>query len=555
MSVFDTNAAPSYLGEWLVPPGVELSPSISAFGPVDNSTPEFDLLNITYSALTNNLPVEQGGYSVYSKIQPSFLQDYYYRIHVSPSLVDLGNLTSAVSQAVEVWNSFFLSETLYSISANGQASGVELDSGSTPPTLFKSLQSRSYTLTASLDGSPAIQADFAFNFSTQSPVLSVLGQRISVWPYMAQVAWSEVLEFKTNIISCYGKEQRIALRTNPRVTLKYVYQLSEREFSKSKALTNSSAHRALGVPDWFQGAEIGALALGAVEVLFNTSELDFRAGESVIIWDSHNSYEAIQITDVLSDRVLLRLPTTQVFTRAMIAPLKVAMAKNGFQFQRSSYPVIETTATFTVTKNSDLSFALPFPVYRSAVVFNQPSILQGSLAESMERPVEVFDNGTSVPLNQVLDAWVRYRSVLSFSAISRTEYNTMRSFIHSRNGKQKSFWVPSFNNDLTLTTDIGVGATAIFVQTVNYEQNYGITDILIELKNGGTVYARVLSGVSSGIVDTLGLDASMATAIQISDVARIMFLNLVRFDSDSVEIKHTYAGNATANIPIVWVPE
>ena len=108
------------------------------------------------AAVTNNLPIDvEPKAAVSSWRMPTFLDDYYYRIHIRPGVIDLGNLLSSQTRQVEVWNAHFVGKLLSSITDVG-LDGIDLAEPAPAPTTFKALESRIYVLSISTNGAPVI---------------------------------------------------------------------------------------------------------------------------------------------------------------------------------------------------------------------------------------------------------------------------------------------------------------------------------------------------------------------------------------------------------------
>ena len=133
-----------------------------------------------YGPLTNLAPVESSPRALTGRIARSFTEDYYYRVHVRPSRIDLGNTMSVQTREVEVWNSWFEPNALAAIHATN-AEGMTLSGPASHPTSFGPLESRIYILSVTPNGPPVVNAVFQFDFERDDPTLRALGRRIVGW--------------------------------------------------------------------------------------------------------------------------------------------------------------------------------------------------------------------------------------------------------------------------------------------------------------------------------------------------------------------------------------
>ena len=485
----------------------------------------------------------------------SYLQDYYFRVHVRPSRIDLGNLLSSQTRQVEVWNAHLTSKLLASITRES-VEGLVLSEPVATPTTFGADEARVYTLSVSTNGPPVIDTKYTFNFPTDHPTLTVTGRRVVVWPFMPQTKHKEMLEWQTDIIPSFNKEQRLALRAAPRQAFTFEFQLDPYQFSRAKAIATKWAHRVYGIPVWSELTRLGPLSAGATEILVDTTVADYRQDDIIIIWESDTNNVAVEIGAVLADRVQLKLPLEKSYQNAYVAPLRFARTFDGMQFRRSNHDFTIASATFQVTQNKDLGAAVGYPRYRGKDVLIDPTILVGDINERISRATDEFDNGSGPIVVDIKNNWVNSTKAITFDVLTRAERWVARKWIHSRRGRQKGFWLPTWNPDLILLNDVPKSGASLTVRPIGYPLYYGVKDIMVQLKNRSRIFARVLSGaVDPNENEVLALEAAVGTGFTVAEVDFICFMSHVRFNSDRVEIRHDYAGRAVTTIPVVETPE
>jgi hypothetical protein len=486
---------------------------------------------------------------------PTFLDDYYYRVHVLPGVLTLGNLLSNQVRNVEVWSAYFEPQLLSSIDSEG-TDGLNLIETEAPPTYFAALESRTYVLSISTSGSPVIDAAYTFNFALDAPTLSVTGRRVVVWPFIPQIKHKEMLEWKTDILPSFNKEQRLALRVAPRQSLSYQFYLDPKQFSKAKAIATQWAHRVYGIPVWSEATRLGSLSQGITEILMDTSFADYRANDIILIWSADTDYLAVENLSVLADRITLKLPLERAFTNVYVMPLRFSRTLQGLDFKRGPNDLIEANGTFQVSANADLGAAVGYPQYRGKDVLIDRTIIVGDLSERISRSITTFDNGSGPISVDVNSNWVTSSKSLSFDTLTRQARWAARRWIHSRRGKQRGFWLPSWNQDLVILEDVGSASAAITVEPISYPLYYGVTDIMIQLKNGNRLFARVTGGSTNlDGSEALTLGAQIGTAFAATEVDFTCFMSHVRFNTDRVEINHDVAGRFATMIPAMETPE
>ncbi|WP_163836878.1 hypothetical protein [Spartinivicinus ruber] len=482
-----------------------------------------------------------------------FQYDFYYRIHVKPAHISLGNLLSEQTRNVEVWNAYLTPKKLASVVESG-TEGLALAQPVTAPTQFGGLEARLYTLNISVNGPPVVNAEFTFNFETGPTKLVVTGKRVVVWPFAPQANVSEVLEWKTDILQAYEGEQRLALRPAPRQKFSYNYLLDGNQFSRAKAIATQWGHRVYGVPVWTNLAFIGPLASGVSEITVNTTAADYRADDVILVWDNDEYYEAVETTEVSPSKIGLKLPLSKPYQNAYVMPLRFGRTYSGAKFTRDASDITESNVSFSVTENINLA-ASNFPKYRDIDVLTDRSVIVSSLDENIIRDVEVIDNSTGTIIVDTKTNYPLHKQKINWHTTSKAELWRVKQWIYSRQGKQKAFWLPSWGQDLTLTEVMAAQSGAFIVRPIGYPLYYGIKDVMLITKSGEIFYRRVLGGsVNDDGNEVLSIDKALGATVYPTDVEILCFMSLVRFDADRVQISHTQAGNAKISIAVVEVP-
>ncbi|QIQ65265.1 virion structural protein [Pseudomonas phage Epa19] len=505
--------------------------------------------------VTSNLPIGEVENRVAAQRRPTFLDDFYNRIHIQPSRLELGNLLSTQVRQVEVWSAYLEPQLLNAVTQVG-TDGIQLTQPQAAPTYFAALETRVYVLNISTNGSPVIDATYTFDFQGENPTLRITGRRVVVWPFMPQTKHREGLEWKTDIIPSFKNEQRLALRAAPRQTFSFDFQLDNHQFSRAKAIATQWAHRVYGIPVWSELTRLGALPMGTSELQLDTTQADYRADDLVILWESDSKWVAVETTTVTPTSVALKLPLESSFMNAYVAPLRFARTPGGMEFRRSSNDIATAKATFLVTVNKDLGGSGSWPTYRGKDVMLERPVLVGDLTERLVRSTDEFDNGSGPVIVDIQNDWVTSTKMVTFDTLTRADRWAVRRWIHSRRGRQKAFWLPSWNPDLIMVENQGAQSTALTVRPISYPLYYGIKDIMVQLNDGRRFFRRVLNAsVDPQGNEILNLDESFGTAFTIGEVAFICFMSHVRFNADKIDVSHASAGRATISIPVTETPE
>ena len=533
-------------------PSIDIEFVATGDAPFDTHTP------LVGYAVTSQLPVSMSPRALSGSKLGAWFDDYYYRLHISPSAVDVGNLTAYQEREVVVWNAYPESKTLAGIIEVGDTDGLSLVGPEAPPTVFAGTEERTYTFSISTEGPPNLDASYTFDFpAANAATLSVIGSRTTMWPFIPRAGWSESLSWKTDIIQSFGKEQRIAIQTAPRQSLAFQHHLNPREFSRAKAIATDWAHRVFGVPVWGERTKITSLPAGAVFIPFSTAYADYRNGGLVALWESNESVEAAEIDTVAPNGLNLKRPLTRAFANVFVAPLRLCRAFSGFDFSRRTNASNDLALEFDATDNVALP-ADPSVTYRGYPVLDYCPLIVTPLEERISRAIDVFDNEQGRRDVEVTSNWASRRYTVAMRKGSRAAVWSIRQWLHSRRGRQKAFWLPSFNRDAVLAQPTGVNPATLTINHIGFGRFYHSSlDLLIWLTNGTKHYVQVVDSV----IDVNGNEVlALSTAITSpgidpTDVRQISIISLVRLDADVVKISYDDAGYATMTVSAIGVPD
>ncbi|MGI9277956.1 MAG: hypothetical protein ACR2PT_24305 [Endozoicomonas sp.] len=505
---------------------------------------------------SDNLPVSvESGSRQGQKIQ-TFFDDYYNRIHVTPADLDLGNLLSAQTREVEVWNAYTSGKTLSEIDAEG-TDGIHLGQPAVPPLSFNPLESRAYTVQITVNGPPVINGRYGFRFGSDTSELEITGRRVVVWPYIPQADIRESLEWKTDVLKAYSGEQRLALRQTPRQFLTYRYQLEPDQFSRAKAIAGEWAHRVYGVPVWGDSKYLGVLTSGTDILPFDTRYSDYRDDDVLMVWQSDEHYEALETVSVTQTGVRLKTALAQDYSQAYVMPLRFGRAPKGVRFRRSASDVIRSDMSFVVTDGVDLSAGRSrFSEYRGYEVLEDRSVLQGDMSETIARELVTIDNGRGVISVDPETSLAQHGENASWHVLDKKALWHLRQWLYSRRGRQKAFWLPSWNQDIEPVEPIGASSTGLVVKSLGYSLYYGIRDVMIRLQDGTVYYRRILGGSAAEPGrEVLSMDRSLGRLVEPADIDRISFLTFTRFNSDRIELSHDQGGGVSVRVPTLQIKD
>lgn len=537
------------------PGGVDYSQNISNLVAYEVSPPFLPAAtNTGYGVIQSNLPISEVCENFVAVRARSYLDDYYFRIHVLPKKIDLGNLLSEQTENIAVWNAYLDAKLLNDIESVG-TDGLEMTEPTLPPTSFAALELRNYTLSISTSGSPVIDASYTFNFESESPILEVIGRRVVIWHYKPKYPFKERYEWKTDIITSFKGEQRIRLRDAGRQAVSFSSVISAIDYTKAKALAFQWVHRVFGVPIWIDMRLVGTVNAGAMSIAVDTTNADFRSSDIVLLWSSNDSFEAVETTDVTPTQINLKSPIVASHANTYAVPIRYANALSGLTFTRDADALIHVEGDFTVKNNVNLSAAIGLPIYKGKAVFTDFVLSSEASTDRYTRSIDVFDNGSGPIDVDIKTDWTNIVTKVSLNAFGAAAVWRYKQFLHSLYGRQKTFFMPSWHDDFHIIDDIGSTAASIRIENIGFDLYYNNQFIVIELLNGSYYFGKITgSNVDVDHTEVLTLEESFGVAIAVSTIRRAGILKHVRLDTDRLELNHTVASEMNTSFPVKEVP-
>jgi hypothetical protein len=133
----------------------------------------------------------------------------------------------------------------------------------------------------------------------------------------------------------------------------------------------------------------------------------------------------------------------------------------------------------------------------------------------------------------------------------RANKRVFRSFLERQRGAARTVWLPTFNNDMSLSRDIAAGAQSIYCKAFGFAYTGGPSSgrehIAIKTR-AGYLYRRV-TGTAAALAgeERLTITPALPASLRMVDVLRISWIDTARFENDRFEIDHatTLEGLAT----------
>lgn len=514
------------------------------------------------AALATPWPVEANGRTITGQRLRAHADDWYHRIHISPRQLDLGNVVSTQTSAVEVWNAYLEPRTLTTIA--GQQEGIELSGQPVAPLLFSCLQERQWQVSVTPDGSPVLDTALAWRFDNGAEAaLRITANRIIAWAFAPD--WgegiTETLTWATDILqSESGAEQRRAIRLAPRREFEAPMLVEGRERQLLDLALFGWGARVWALPIWpdVQLLQVGVPS-GATAITCSTAGRDFYAGGMAMLrGESALASEVVEVLSVTPTGLTLKRATQQDWPAgSRLYPARPAQMMEQSSGERLTDRADRIDARFLIMEASDWPAVMPATLYRGFPVLEERPDESEDLTRAYQRLLLELDSGSSLPL--LTDTAQRAFPVMQhrWQLAGRSAQSAFRSLLYALNGRQSALWVPTHADDLTLAATITSVATTVDVEAIGYtrfgQSKPGRRDIRIELRDGTVLHRRITgSSELSTEVERLSIDSALGRQVAPADVLRISWLVLCRLDNDSVEIHHETDADGVARSQAVF---
>jgi len=480
---------------------------------------------------------------------------FYNRMLITPNPLNVGNITADVVRTLKVFNAFFTSKTLNSITSNN-LDGIIL-TGPTTPLALSSLQEVDYILNISVsEGPPTIDGNYLFDFEVgvNDITVDVTGSRVLTLPHLFQPGLQELINFSTKIItSNNGKEQRMKLRSSPRQEFVLDIAITPGEIPELDLLLYEWRANNFALPISSESRFlISPTSTSSPNIAVNTEFADFRVGGLAVIYADPQDFELVEIVSLTTNEIVANSNISKIYgTSALVMPVRITILR-GNPVRSTDGKQQRLKATFQSIENITLPTSPSVQQYKSLDVFlDEPLTINGFAPDSYNKRVDIIDYGTGVL--DTFSPWLKTKTQRNFGLqFDDAEQSwTFRLWLHRREGRLRPFWMPTFESDFTLIT---VGLLDIQLQVVNEGQNTLSTernDLAIRDTNGTWLFREIISIIPSGNDLLVTVDTSIG--IQSDTVDLISFMGRKRLFSDRVGI--TWTGNNTgrSSVPMIEI--
>lgn len=514
----------------------------------------------------------------------TFSKDWFDTVHILPrTKIEFGNILGLEEVEYEIFNAYRNSAITITAINNSVSPGVDLpdidvsdatgklssflDPSSTDNTAGTGLGTLvKLKVQALLDGLPTFDGSVVFEFDSGDDVfLEFSGSRIVLIPMEYEAPVGEALEFLTDIItSINGKEQRIALRKNPRQVFDITYILDGADRQRMQSLLMDWTANVFGFPLWHEQVRLTA-AVSAGTTTYQVTgadDVDFREGGLALIITDNNTFDVINITALTDTEITANDPSTNAYPAGtLLMPLRAARIIGSVQGTLRANNIEEFRVRFEVTDNNtgaltgDVS---AYSTYDGKVLFDDCNVMDESISTEYARRIYRIDNSTGKV--DVSSSWTKNKksSIKGFSLRNRGQIKAFRKMLAEIRGRQRSFWLPTFIEDLNVKANLTVGGSTLDIDFIGYTrfvQSRSPKNVFkITFTDGTSLVRTVESAIAvDSSTERLTVNTTWPANRTVSEIRRVQFYELMRFDADSIPIQYPRIGLGNCRLPVTQV--
>lgn len=479
----------------------------------------------------------------------AFAELFYFRIWAIPAVLDVQNPKRHIPIPFALWSAYLEPNTLNAITSTG-ALGLTLDA--VPPTTFGRLELRTVHATIGDTAPIQIDATFHFAFDEGTGILRFIALLADILPILSEDQIVETLEWKTDVLTNYnGSEQRIALRQRPRRTLQVDMMIGD-DADRKKLYDKLFKTAALTVitPSYqYQSRLKVATVIGDNKIYTNTRRADLRAGENVIVTTFDGVFFMYEVDTVFADHVTITTAFSQVIDAGAIVcggfaghfPNKSGLAMQ----QRGGKAQLSILLTDSRPQVSWPGYVATVPTFNGKPLLLKNPLSNNDAQEDFDVGLDVIDNATGKPA--YYSSWLQpmiegARAYLIQSLLNQDDLEFWRAFLDTVRGSQKTFYTPTYRNDLVRMAGTSFLPGEITVEGTEYATQYfghaPFNQIEIET-SVGTFQLNIASIENLGDSTKLHFVTPIPVDVSHAEATRISYLMLVRLGSDSVSLTHS----------------
>lgn len=356
---------------------------------------------------------------------------------------------------------------------------------------------------------------------------------------------TERLEWLTDVLMSRSlAEQRRAIRLTPRRYFEFVINPVDAVRSYMDQWAHRISDERMLLPLWHDKGKLTEVALTTESRL----ELDTRWREFVedglaLLYYNPFTYEVVEISGIDDDGLDLATGLADDWPEGTsVYPLRRAYMDPEINLSAITSRVGESTLEFMVDdENPYDTGAEPLTIHDGyPVVLLEPNRMD-NLDQQFGRIMEELDLSIGRIRRYDENARSYQTQFYNWQAKGREAHHELRQTLYRLKGRQKGVWLPSFNEDIVLASNLTAGQNQAIIRKIGYHQLGGVIagrDRVMIRDDTGTQRVVQINGSANVSATTERLDLTAVAGFVASAGRPGSFLSLVRLDQDTVEITH-----------------
>ena len=376
---------------------------------------------------------------------------------------------------------------------------------------------------------------------------------LAVLPFPAAAPVNETLEFFTDlIVHRDGSEERQAKRKKARQFFNYKIPLQAWQSAATLNTAHSKLRSRWALPIWTEAQYVGNVAALAASIDCQTNIFDLRDESLALLFSGCGNWQIVEIETVGADSIAVA-NELEAQNGCYLMPVRLAWVQNNFEYKTNGGDW-QAELKFEVEDNPFISTSAPTQ-YAGLDFYTNPGLLSG---QDLSRFLNKLEDKTDFQVGPVARStpWLNSKYGMPYKSLfeSQAEIWAYKQWLFRRNGRERAFWMPTFENNLRIKNTGAVTTTLNAASDSFIAADSSRAHVGIRLVSG----EWLLRGISSPTQfdsDTLQLTLSSSLGVDASRIAFISYLGQTRLDSDSIEIEHIGNNKAQSTVNVLEISE
>jgi hypothetical protein len=365
---------------------------------------------------------------------------------------------------------------------------------------------------------------------------------------MTQPNWSNPVsveyQFKTSVLTAEdGSEQREALRQTARVSLSFDAILHADEMRRQVADLAAGQHKRFVVPARWRTVHLAAPATGGATTL-SVDSVPFWLvqGTTVVLFDG-DTMESVEVSSIAGTTLTLSTPLVTDFAPgSRVHPAIWGRVQDTVSFAARTNRTWTGSARFDADPAADpqpIAPATPTLFEGRELFLTRPNWKSSpSITFKQTQDVVDFDTGLIEVGTPRVDHTITLK--MGYLGKSADEAEQLIGLFLRMRGRRNSFWMPTWQDDISPKIDAPVGSSTIEVAGSEFRDAFATsktyTVLAVEWKDGFIQVNRIASQALSGSLDSV-LTTTDPWVRAVDSSATVMWCPQWRFATDLLEVQ------------------